>query len=222
MNIFERIGAKKDSNEFSDSNKEDEFTDDGKAYFERYLDSLKLSDEDLKKTILDVGSHESTFADWAKRHNVSKNIFSLDPWFISRERTKAVQGMSEAIPFKDESFDIVVSNCAIPNIFLEDEDVEEKTRLSLFEMFRVTKPGGEIRLGNVGKGELYLAEKERTMALNKVLKELERDLKAEVEQVHVSELDYYEPAESEFAGELYSPTYFIKIKKPKTPTGQSV
>ena len=203
------------SNEFFDPNENDEFTDDGRAYFERYLEGLQISREDLKGKVLDVGSNTGTFAKWAKENNVSGQIFSLDPWFVFEERTKAVQGIVEMIPFKDESFDLVVSNCAIPNIFLGEKDVEEKIHSSLFEMFRVTKPGGEIRLGNVGKGDLYPTQKEHLLALEKTLEELKKDFKAEIEQTYIPESDRYEPTESELAGKLLSQAYFIKIKKPE-------
>ncbi|MBI2631083.1 methyltransferase domain-containing protein [Candidatus Nomurabacteria bacterium] len=193
---------------------ESNFEDDGQAYFERYMRDLGLSKEDLSKKILDVGSNTGDFANWAKQNNVSGNIFSLEPWAISNERTKSVRARAEAIPFKDNSFDFVVSDCAIPNIFLGEKDVKEKVYGSLFEMLRVTKPGGEIRLGKIVKGVLYPSQRELLLALDETLRELKEIFKVEIEEVYLPGSDHFEPAESEHAGKLLLQSYFIKIKKP--------
>ncbi len=154
--------------------------------FERYLEDLQLSKEDLSKKILDVGGGSAQFAKWAKENNVNSNIFSLDPVANMQERTKGVQGQAEAIPFQDNSFDLVVSDCAIPNVFLEEKDVKEKVRASLFEMVRVTKPGGEIRLGRVLRGDTYQSQRDLTSVINKTLKELKKIPGIEIEEHYSS------------------------------------
>lgn len=40
-----------------------------KKDYQRYLEDLQLSQDDLHKTILDVGSGEAFFAKWAKKEN---------------------------------------------------------------------------------------------------------------------------------------------------------
>ncbi|MEK7172709.1 MAG: methyltransferase domain-containing protein, partial [Patescibacteria group bacterium] len=80
------------------------------------MEDLKLSPEDFDKKILDVGSGSGQFAKWAKEHNVSSQIFSLEPKQESKEKIKSVKGVAEAIPFQNEVFDLVVSNASIPNV----------------------------------------------------------------------------------------------------------
>ncbi|HEV7424463.1 MAG TPA: methyltransferase domain-containing protein, partial [Candidatus Paceibacterota bacterium] len=169
----------------------------------------------------DVGSAEAHFAQWAKEKNISSNIFSLDPVNIPKEKTKSVQAKAEAIPFTDGAFDLVISNAAIPNIFIGDKypDVKEKIRASLFEMLRVVKPGGEIRLGRVFKGDTYQSQKEFVLALNETLEELKKASRAEVEEIRFPDGDAYsyetpEDRREDKPRKILSESYLIKIKKP--------
>lgn len=210
MNIERSIQPKFKPKKKLESNPED----NGEAYFQKYLDDLRLSREDLKGKILDVGSGNSALALFAKKKNVSSEIYSIDPWSIPKEKTKFVIGAAEALPFKDNSFDLIISNCAIPNIFFAEKDGLKRMHDSLMDMMYALKPGGEIRLGNVLRGRLYPHQREFTAFFDQMLQQLKDIFHAEIEEEHISSCDHYESKKSKFAGQLLSENYFIKIKKP--------
>ena len=183
--------------------------------FQNYMEDLRLSPEDFDKKILDVGSGSSQFAKWAKDHHVSSQIFSLEPKQEPKEKTKSVQGKAEAMPFQDETFDIVVSNASIPNVFLGEspETVKERVKNSLFELMRVTKFGGEIRLGRVLKGEVYESQKALVLALDETFAELQQDHGVEIEEIPYPVANTYEYVNHEPV-KLLAKAYLIKLHKP--------
>lgn len=191
----------------------EEHTDE--EVFQNYMEDLKLSPEDFDKRILDVGSGSSQFAKWARDHHVSSQIFSLEPKQEPQERTKSVQGKAEAIPFQSEVFDLVVSNASIPNIFLGEspETVKERVRSSLFELMRVTKPGGEIRLGRVLRGEVYESQEILASALDEAFAELRRDYGIEIEEIPYPAANTYEYVNHQPV-KLLAKAYLIKMHKP--------
>lgn len=142
--------------------KEFRFTSEG--IFERYRADLDLTDEDLKKKILDVGSGSARFAKYAEDQGISNQIFSLNKVPGSaevfaednepfQETKRSVVGSAEAMPFDDQVFDMAISESALPSwwsIRIEDDkELENTIERFLQEMLRVTKPDGEIRLGGV-------------------------------------------------------------------------
>ncbi len=183
--------------------------------FQNYMEDLNLSPEDFEKKILDVGSGSSQFAKWAKDHHVSSRVFSLEPKQESQEKTKSVQGTAEAMSFQDEAFDLVISNASIPNVFLGEssETVKEKVKNSLFELMRVTKLGGEIRLGRVLKGEVYESQKALVAALDETFAELRQNYGAEIEEIPYPVANTYEYVNHEPV-KLLARAYLIKIHKP--------
>jgi len=129
------------------------------------LDELGLSPEMLRdKAVLDLGSGGALFAEGIKDNYPDLNIkvVSLDPKYSNPEHLKrkvmpgedatierignkeilAVSAVAESLPFKDESFDIVISNCAVP-YYQDDDRIKEA---SILEIIRVLKPGGEARI----------------------------------------------------------------------------
>ena len=190
----------------------EDYTDE--EVFQNYMEDLKLSPEDFDKKILDVGSGSSQFAKWAKEHSVSSQIFSLESKQESQEKTKSVRGVAEAIPFQEEAFDLVISNASIPNVFLGErqEIVREKIKNSLFELMRVTKPGGEIRLGRVLKGEIYETQKAFVSALDETLHELQQTYGAEIEEIPYPVANTYEYVNHEPV-KLLAKAYLIRIRK---------
>ncbi|MEK7134714.1 MAG: class I SAM-dependent methyltransferase [Patescibacteria group bacterium] len=132
--------------------------------FEQISSELELSNEDIKeKLILDLGIGGAGFAEGIKKHQeLSFRVVSLDPNYnlktlteengdlmkdaikeIKEQKLEAVAGLSESLPFKDEAFDLVISNHAVPWHIAEDT---EKVVRSIVEIIRVLKPGGEARL----------------------------------------------------------------------------
>lgn len=189
--------------------------------FQAYMEDLKLSPEDFDKKILDVGSGPGKFAKWAKEHHESSEIYSLEPFHKSDEPTKSIQGFAENLPIKSETFDLVVSNGSIPNVFLGEnpETLNKKVRNSLFELMRVIKPGGEIRLGRVLKGEVYKSQKRLVSVLDKTLEEIRQTFSAEIEEIPYPAANTYEHVNHK-SKKILARAYLIKIHKPKkiTPT----
>jgi ubiquinone/menaquinone biosynthesis C-methylase UbiE len=132
--------------------------------FEQISSELDLTNEDLReKLILDLGSGGAGFAEGIKTHTeLSSRVVSLDPNYnlrtlteengdlirdalkeIGEQELPAVAGLSESLPFKDASFDLIISNHAIPWHIAEDT---EKVLKSITEITRVLRPGGEARL----------------------------------------------------------------------------
>lgn len=89
--------------------------------------------------------------------------FGLDPAFqmlkLAQKRgLKVIKGVAEALPFKEESLDLILMVVTI--CFLKEPE------LALREAYRVLKPKGRIVLGFVDRdsflGKLYLAKKEKS------------------------------------------------------------
>ena len=131
-----------------------------KKTFERYLSVLDLNLEELKcKKILDIGAGPGEFATEAKRHGI--DITSIDKVIggtgvekVTNKEITYVAGIAEELPFKDESFDLVVSVAAYNGVSLEDF----VNRLG--EVRRVLKSGGEYRFGP-GIIELQISQNEK-------------------------------------------------------------
>jgi SAM-dependent methyltransferase len=128
-----------------------------------YLRFLNLGREDLEdKKILDIGAGLGKFAEGAAKENISNKIYSLEPFLSiakeeiisgTKEKTdysaealkakeKMVAGIAEEMPFKENTFDLVLSLYAMPLYAI--------SKMSVLNFFRniikITKNGGEIRL----------------------------------------------------------------------------
>ena len=185
--------------------------------FREYMEDLKLSPEDFNKKILDVGAGSAQFAKWAKEHGVSSEIYSLEPRKENLiEKEKGVVAKAETMPFADESFDLIVSNAAIPNIYLGEssESIQKKVRSSLDEMMRVLKSGGEIRLARVLIGKEYEPQRDLSKSIENALAELEKSGTVQVEKVRTSSDDTYE-YQSHTPKKLLAEAYLIIIRKQK-------
>ncbi|MBI2120881.1 MAG: class I SAM-dependent methyltransferase [Parcubacteria group bacterium] len=144
--------------------------------FEDVSSELGIIREDLKgKIILDIGSGGAGFAEGVKQNKELKSrVISLDPNYnletlseenrdlmrnavkeINKEGLDAVAGLSESLPFKNESFDLIISNHAVPWHIAEDA---EKVTKSIKEIIRTLKPGGEVKLHPVEEETFKLIE----------------------------------------------------------------
>lgn len=189
----------------------------GEEVFRSYVEDLELQPEDFKKKILDVGSGTGQFAKWAKEHGVSSEIVSVEPYKELLEKQKGIRGDAIALPFRDGSFELVISNGAMPHVFrgeVPSESVAEKVRARLEEMLRVTAAGGEIRLGCVPKGDIYENQRLFARALDDALHELGAEHNLAIEHIR-KEPDTYEYDESGTTPQrILARRYLIKIKKP--------
>jgi ubiquinone/menaquinone biosynthesis C-methylase UbiE len=112
------------------------------------LDQVKLRPG---MTVLDIGFGTGfPLIELSQRLGISSVVYGIDPWTAAIERTKSkiklfkiknvklVEGDASSMNFKDNMFDLIVSNTGINNF----EDVNAVFR----ECFRVAKPKANIAL----------------------------------------------------------------------------
>lgn len=110
--------------------------------FRRYKAQLALDEKSLPgKMILDVGSNESKFGKYLEEKYPGTKVVSLDRDHVPGI---SVQASSEQLPFRNESFDVIVAH-AVPL----DADEYRKTAE---QMIAALRPGGEIRIGPLSQG----------------------------------------------------------------------
>ena len=158
--------------------------------FREYIEDLKLTPEDFNKKILDIGSGEGEFAAWAKEHGVSDNIYSLDSFHSPGNSKKGVRGDAEKLPFKDESFDMVISHGSMPMLLHEKKDPKMALRNTISEMLRVVKENGEIRLAPIADWKTIDVLREHVKNFAAELGDLEKDGKIEIEKISLGKVDY--------------------------------
>jgi hypothetical protein len=158
--------------------------------FQYYLDDLGLMPGDVNKVILYVGVDNTYFARWIKDHNMSSQIYSLEPFHEMLETEKALVGFAEEIPILDKSFDLIVSIGAIPNIYLGDGEVKEKIQENFSEMLQVLRDRREILLARVLADSTYPYQKIFTQNLQEALKTLEEN-NITLEKIRTPENDLY-------------------------------
>jgi len=115
---------------------------------ERYFEDLNLTESKLQgKRVLDIGSGEDCFfADYCREKGIA-DVYPIDLG-LHGEGGQKVVATGVSLPFKDEMFDLVFSENAVPSCFYNfpgTEQMKEMSSRSIDEMLRVTKPGGEIR-----------------------------------------------------------------------------
>lgn len=187
--------------------------------FRAYVEDLQLKPEDFNKKILDVGAGGGQFAKWARAHGVSNEIYSLEPDAkYLFEKDKSVIASAEKIPLENESFDLVVSNGAIPNIYIDSGDVEEikdKIKSSFNEMVRILKLGGEVRLARVLIGQEYESQKIVARGINEAIEKLEKENNIKVEKTRMPYCDTYEYDNNHEPIKILAEAYLIKMRKPE-------
>lgn len=206
--------------QFEEFGEEEQQIDPPEQIFHSYVEKLRITPEDLKKNILDVGAGGAGFAKWAKEQGIADKIYSLEPREeVLTKRDKSIAALAENIPFRDESFDLVISVFAIPNIYLDEgsaDEIKEKVKNSFNEMVRVLKPGGEIRLASVLMGEKHESRRILSQSVNEELNILEERDDIQVERIRTPSDDPYEYDENNNPIELLAETYLIIIRKIKT------
>lgn len=185
--------------------------------FRTYMEDIRLTPEDFNKRILDVGAGTAQFAKWAREHEISNEIYSLESakeHFV--EKDKSVVARAETMPFKSESFDLVISNCAIPNVYINEisaEKMKENVKHSLFEMMRITRRGGEIRMGRVLIGKKYESQNILSLSIEESFKDLEEKDDIKIEKIRTPLGDTYEYDKNHKPTKLLAEAYLIIIRK---------
>lgn len=115
----------------------------GRISFESYQDYFNLTDDQLSKPLLDVGSNYGDFINYIRDNYNNENAFGIEN---QKNKTDIagpfiINASGLDIPFEDESFDTVVAKNYLP-MFLDNQ---ENTKQSLNELIRVTKIGGIIK-----------------------------------------------------------------------------
>jgi len=137
--------------------------------FEAYEKIFGLTKDGLEgKTILDLGSGAAElFKRGADERGIKANIVSVNPKLgpgddrgerVRRVSSKknALAAIAEELPFKNESFDLVLSLAAVPLWLPVHEDDYAK---AFREAARVLKSGGVIKLFPMSNFTLGLTEK---------------------------------------------------------------
>jgi len=127
-----------------------------------YTKELRLPvDALIDKKILDLGSGPTVkFAQEVQKNFPGTKVVSLDYSFEERERSdfsyfpteetrkgaekvEKISGLFTALPFKNETFDTVVSSAAMPLYLTSLEQIEK----AFEEVIRVLKKGGKAYIG---------------------------------------------------------------------------
>lgn len=120
------------------SNNKDQY----QVAFENYQRIFSLSQDDLQKSILDVGAGSGKFIHYLRDSLGNKNAYGAEKSKFKIEPGE--EGMVIAngfeLPFSDESFELVLAKNYLP-MFVEDE---EKMHAALQELLRVTQHGGKV------------------------------------------------------------------------------
>lgn len=108
------------------------------------------------KTLLDVGCGDGAFAAVLARQRVHVTGLDAAPVMLAAARQRAewegtlldlVEGRAEALPFHDDTFDIVL---AVTSLCFVREAGQ-----AVAEMARVLKPGGRLVIGDLGRWSLW-------------------------------------------------------------------
>lgn len=187
-----------------------------------YLKDLDITEKDLVgKRVLDIGAGDGEFARWANHHGSDVTSIGLG---LGEEQTRAltqyVVADAVALPFADNTFDVVVSLHAVPNVVAvvgggpipRNEIVKrdhERRMSAVREAIRVLKPGGEIRFAPVVRNERNARGPDRNVSMETMIAELKSDDSLEVRE------DILEKDHRGFRN-IVSDTYRIIIRKKDT------
>lgn len=141
-----------------------------KRVVEKYFKDLSLTPELLQeKTALYLGSANSMFDEYCeKKYGTNFTSIDIDEENLGKDHPQGVVTDARQLPFKDEVFDLVISEASMPHVLIPNTDndgnfiqiegavkeVAYNDVLSVFrEAYRVLKPGGQIRMSTFSAKE---------------------------------------------------------------------
>lgn len=138
-----------------------------KQTYENYLERLNISEDLLKnKKILDFGSDKCFFASYCAKKNINNEVYSVEGGnesYADKEikkvmwsdqirnavEGKTVKALAQKLPFKSESFELILCNSAMPGRdkeYFGNLTMEEDVNSTYNEIVRILKSSGEARL----------------------------------------------------------------------------
>lgn len=150
--------------------------------YDLYCRDLGLTEKDFRgKQILDVASGKPYFETYLKYKNPSAKVYSVD---IRPFLGITAQANWERLPFTDKTFDLVLSRAGV-TLFPDKGFIR-----GMRELIRVTRKGGEVRIGVLTKGisgtpARIEADKRQWIELFKLLTNMKRRKAIRVEVMPV-------------------------------------
>lgn len=188
---------------------------------EEYEKKMMFSRNELEgKRVLDLGAGpKAKFAQELADSGVSAEVISLSPHFAGKEFAQVAQenaegstliaGKGEELPFREESFDVVLC-------FHVDEHIGRESFFKIFiEMSRVLKPGGFAKYGPVYDvpGEWYPGRE--LLSNESLMKEMEvQRVNIEIEEVPESIIPKQKMKDG-YANAFWVPAQYIILRKNK-------
>lgn len=155
--------------------------------YQQYLHDLSLKRKDLLgKRILDIGSGNGSFTQVIKAKKIRSSIINLDPEIdtVIPYRADFVRAIAQKLPFKDNTFDLVLAHASIPFVFRRLDRTWNKQDItqSFDEALRVMRIGGEARISGMTdiEWEKYMYSRMDTPLVKRGI-ELDMELHYEIE-----------------------------------------
>lgn len=165
------------------------FKNEEERYRQFYTDGLQrlgLNEEMLEgKRVLDIGAGNGYIGYFLRQNGVKCEVVDLDRSVCSPPGAVAVKGHALWLPFRDETFDVVISLGCMPILATRHRDPEQAgiaARDALDEAVRVTARGGSVRMHytpevhNVNARGLYTWEAMSHFAVAKTIKNYNQTL----------------------------------------------
>lgn len=207
--------------------KEERFS--GREDLEYYLAFLKLGEEDIEnKKVLDVGSGSGKIVEEVNK--IGGKAFGIDPIYADEERKGVLKsddnnfvagmaGNGTGMPFKNETFDIIINNFSTFN-YAKNEDVVSK---NFEQQLDLLTEGGAVYVFPLKwsfKLDDYVPELEDNFIQDKgVVENYFVEKIKELKQREDLQVSFGEPDYKKLSGKIPVPlhksekVYYLKIKK---------